>query len=82
MWQKSKTGDSAKPVEVEKSGDYVIVRKNFRFYNETDEESAHWEYEEWQMTKDQYDVYLNFEKQLEEQQNALIELADMIAGGI
>ena len=82
MWQKSKTGDSVKPVEVEKSGDYVIVRKNFRFYKETDEEPAHWEYEEWQMTKDQYDVYLNFEKQLEEQQNALIELADMIAGGI
>ena len=41
----------------------------------------HWEYEEWQMTKDQYDVYQVMLTETGDIEDALIELAEIIAGG-
>ena len=65
--------------EFEESGNNVILRKNFKFIEEKDEFPAHYECEEWQMTKEQYEVYQNFETLINEQSDALVELADMIS---
>jgi hypothetical protein len=57
MWIHSENGDGLKPPVKEPSGDYVIVRRNFKNVPASEEISEHWEYEEWQMTKETYDVY-------------------------
>ena len=82
MWIKSENGESQKPSAIEYCGDCVIVRRRFSFIGETDEFPAHWEYEEWQMTRDQYEVYAIMQAQLIEQEDAILELADMIGGGL
>lgn len=45
----------------------------------TEEMPEHWTYDEWQMTAEQYEIYQNFEQAINEQSDALIELADIIA---
>lgn len=57
MWIKSENGESTKPLTKELSGDTVILRKGFQFVEATEEMPAHWTYDEWQMTKEQYDVF-------------------------
>ena len=81
MWVKSNNGESTKPAEVEICQGGVIVRKNFHLIEATDEMPEHWEYEEWQMTKDQYDVYQVMLTETGDIEDALIELAEIIAGG-
>ena len=78
MWTRSGNGETVIPPQVEYSGNHVIVRKNFHLIEEG-ETPAHYEWDEWQMTKDQYEVYLDFEDKLNEQDDALIELAGMIS---
>ena len=82
MWIKSENGESIKPSAIERCGDYIIVRRRFNFIEETDEFPAHWEYEEWQMTNDQYEIYAIMQAQLVEQEDAILELADLIGGGL
>lgn len=57
----------------------MIVRKNFRRVGQTDEEPEHWEYDEWQMTPAQYEVYKRYETLIAEQSDALMELAELIS---
>ena len=57
MWIHSENGDGLKPPVKETSGDYVIVRRNFKRVLASEETPEHWEYEEWQATKEAYDVY-------------------------
>ena len=57
MWTKSENSEPIKPLEIEYSGNYVIVRKDFVFVVPDNGYPAHYEYMEWQMTKEQYDVY-------------------------
>lgn len=78
MWVKSENSNNIKPDAVEKSGTTIIVRKNFKLVEETDEVPTHYEYDEWQMTEDQYAVYQTFEEIVNEQSDALIELAGLI----
>lgn len=42
----------------------------------------HYEYEEWQMPKEQYEIYKEFETQMSEQSDALVELAELITEGL
>ena len=57
----------------------MILRKNFRLIPATDEIPEHYEYEEWQMTNEQYEVYQYHEELLNEQADALVELAELIS---
>lgn len=36
----------------------MIIRKNFTLVPDADEMPMHWEYDEWQMTAGEYEVYL------------------------
>lgn len=78
MWTKSKNGEPVRPQEIEISGNYVILRRNYKLAAATAEEVEHYEYEEWQMTREQYEVYCNFEDVIREQSDALVELAGLI----
>lgn len=80
MWTRSSNGEAVKPEAVERSGNNVIVRKHFNFIADTTDFPAHWEYDEWQMTAEQYEVYQDFESQIREQSDALVELAELIGG--
>ena len=79
MWTKSENGEVTKPAPLEVSGDIIIVRRSFRQVDATEEFPAHWEWEEWQMTKEQYEVYQYHEVAIKEQEDALIELAELYA---
>lgn len=63
MWIKSENSNDDKPSVLEPFPGGVIVRRNFRFVEASgtpEDETyvpAHWQYEEWQMTSDQYEVY-------------------------
>lgn len=79
MWTKSENSRPAKPQAVETSGNHVILRKSFRLIPATEETQEHWEYLERQLTKEQYDVYLEFDGIVHEQADALVELAELIS---
>lgn len=79
MWQKSSNSDSVRPLDVEKSGEIVIVRRHFHLIDATEEIPEHYEYDEWQMTADQYEVYQSLQSVIKEQEDALVELADIIS---
>jgi hypothetical protein len=79
MWRKTENSDDKKPLEKETSGDHVILRKDFKLIPETEEVPAHYEYEEWQMSAAQYEIYRNFETLMDEQSEALVELAGIIS---
>lgn len=81
MWIKSENSDALKPAELELSGNSVILRRGFHRIAETDEVPEHWKYEEAQMTQDQYQVYLAMKAEQADIEDALMELAEMIAGG-
>ena len=59
MWIKSQNSEELRPDDFYQNDKGVIIRRNFIFIEQQSEEQpAHWEYEEWQMSKEQYDVYL------------------------
>ena len=57
----------------------MILRKNIKLIEATEELPEHYEWDEWQMSKEQYEVYKDFEEKLNEQDDALIELAGLIS---
>ena len=57
MWQKSENGEAVKPAELEILPDVVIVRRNFSLIPASEDLPEHWQYDEWQMTAEQYEVY-------------------------
>ena len=75
MWTKSSNSEAVKPLNYEESGEHVILRRGYNFVLDPD---PHWEYEEWQMTREQYEVYKYYETITNEQSDALVELAEMI----
>ena len=79
MWIRTENGEQNKPLEFERSGSNVILRRNFTLISETSDFPTHWEYDEWQMTLEQYEVYKTFDEQVREQADALIEIADILA---
>ena len=87
MWKRVSNSSSMKPAEIDttSSAKNVYVRKGFVLIpasNTGDTDTPeHWEYDEWKMTKSQYEVYQTFKAQMDEQADALIELAEMITEG-
>lgn len=81
MWTKSSNSESQKPPVVSIDASGVIVRKNFQVIPATEEMPEHWQYDEAQMTKEQYDVYEMMQSETSDIEDALIELAEIIAGG-
>lgn len=79
MWTNSGNSENIMPMAIEFSGNHVILRRNFRLIEATAEMPEHYEYEEWQMTKEQYEVYKDFKEKIDEQDDALIELAGLIS---
>lgn len=79
MFQKTENSNSVMPEAIERSGDIVIVRKNFVLVAQSDEKPAHYEYDEWQMTVAQYDVYEMLQGRMQEQEDALVELGELFA---
>ena len=79
MWIKSENSDAMRPEPVILSGERIILNRNFRRISETEEKPEHWEYETWDMSAEQYEVYQYMEAQAQEQADAIIELAEIIA---
>lgn len=79
MWIKTENSDARKPDPVIYSGNRVILNRNFRNIPASEDIPEHWEYDTWDMSREQYEVYQYQEAQLQEQADALIELADIIA---
>lgn len=78
MWVKSENSEPVAPPEVERSGRTVIVRRRFKAVAATADRSAHYEYDEWQMSAEQYEVYQDSETQIRELSDALVELAEIV----
>lgn len=78
MWTRTKNGESIKPPVKEEARGIVIVRKGYELIPGTQNEAEHWEYDEWQMTDDQYEVFSYYETLVNEQSDALLELAELI----
>ena len=79
MWTRSCNGESVKPPAKEVSGNQVIVRKAFELIPADNDFPEHWEYDEWQMAAEAYEVYAYYESLTTEQSDALMELAELIA---
>lgn len=84
MWIKSENSNDDKPSVLEPFPGGMMVRRNFRFVeaagdqDDMDYVPAHWQYEEWQMTSDQYEVYKVMTGEMADTEDALIELAGLI----
>ena len=81
MWIKSENSESNKPAAVSENAGGVIVRKDFVHVEAAENAPEHWKYREWQMSKEQYDVYQQMQSDQADIEDALIELAEIIAGG-
>lgn len=79
MWVKSENDRPIRPESVEQSGNIVIVRRGFKLVEATEDQEAHYEYDEWQMTAEQYEVYQSLQGIIKEQEDALVELAELIS---
>ena len=81
MWQKTSNGEAAKPAEVSIDASGVVLTRKHRHIQASEDIPEHWEYEEWQMSHEQYEVYQAMQAENADLSDALIELADLIAGG-
>lgn len=81
MFIHTENSDSIKPLEIDTDSSKFVtyVRKNFKLIPSEEDRPEHWEYDEWVMSKEQYDVYKIFKAQIDEQADALIELAGIVS---
>ena len=80
MWTKASNSESQKPPEVSVDASGVIVTRNHRRIHATEEMPEHWEYEEWQMTREQYEIYAAMTADLDDTAAAICELAALVIG--
>lgn len=59
----------------------MILNRNSRLVEADGEKPAHYEFETWDMSAEQYEVYKVMQKAIDEQTDALIELAEIISEG-
>lgn len=57
MWTKASSGESVRPPEVSIDASGVVVTRNAHLVEATDDIPEHYEYEEWQMSHEQYEVF-------------------------
>lgn len=74
MWARSENGENVKPADVERSGSRVIVRKDFEHVEEGGDKPEHYEWMEWQMTMEQYEVYQSLTEEAKEQAEKVADL--------
>lgn len=79
MWRRTENSEPIMPAAIEHSGCIVIVRRNFARVEATEETPEHYEWDEWQMTQEQYEVYESLTTSMREQEDALVELAELIS---
>ena len=82
-WYKGYLGTHDKPSEVDKisSHKWVYVRKNFEYFEETETEGEHWEFDELKIAKDDWQLFekiLEHDNDLDDVYSALTELAELI----
>lgn len=78
-WIKTENSESVMPESIIFSDNRVILNRNFKWIEATEDVPSHYEYETWDMSLEQYEVYKAFEAQLSEQADAIIELAEIIS---
>lgn len=81
MWKRSNNSESVKPAEVSIDPSGVIVRKDYHHVDASGEDPEHWNYLEAQMSHEQYKIYEAMKAETSDIEDALIELAEIIAGG-
>ena len=84
-WYVSSNGDSTKPsaLDVESSKEFVFIRKDFKFVEETEDTPAHYTWQELLVRKDDWNVFtgvINNSEAIEDIYAALTELAELIVG--
>ena len=57
MWIRTENGEGTKPDAIIRSGSRVILNRNFRHVEATEEKPEQWEYESLDMSAEQYEVY-------------------------
>lgn len=85
-WKRVSNSNDIKPLEVDDTSSQtsVYIRRNFTFVEKSGEEDieipAHWEWDECILSKEQYAVYKDMKEKLDEQEDAILELADIVGG--
>ena len=77
MWIRSENSEPVMPETKIISGDRVILNRNFRLVEASGDKPAHYEFETWDMSAEAYEVYKYMQSQLDDQADALIELAEL-----
>lgn len=85
MWYKSENGSIDKPesIDSDSSKVFVYIRKNFNEIAATEDVSAHWEWMEQKIRKEDWETYqevMDHGVALDDVYAALTELAEIIAG--
>ena len=85
-WKHVENSNLKKPLEIDSvsSSDYVYIRKNFIEIEETEERPAHFEYDENEIPKADWELYQKLiihEEQLTDTEIALVEIYEMLLGG-
>lgn len=78
IWKKVENDNSIKPQSVSIDASGVVLTRNYKLIEATEDKPEHYEYEEAQMSLEAYKVYQYMAQQNEELQDALIELAELI----
>ena len=83
MWYHNENGSLDKPAAIDTTSSkiFVYVRRNFNQVEAQGEENpAHWEWEEAQISKDALVIYQEHNEALDDVYAALAELAELIVG--
>lgn len=80
MWKKAENGEAVRPQAVSIDASGVVLTRNCRLVQASEDKPEHYEYEEAQMSLEAYEVYQFMKEQNDELSDALIELAEMIVG--
>lgn len=82
-WKRVNNSNNQKPLAVDETSSQtsVYIRRNFVLIPTSEDETPeHWEYDEWVMSKEQYEVYKVMKSEQDEQADAILELADIVGG--
>ena len=79
MWKESENSNSVKPLEFETGLSTVYVRKNFKLVEATDDRDAHWTYDELEIDKSAYPLFVTLQGKIDEQDAVIAEQDELLA---
>lgn len=79
MWRKSKNSNGIKPLDLETGLSTVYVRKNFKLIEATDDRAEHWSYDELEMDKSAYPLFVALQGKIDEQDSVIAEQDELLA---